>query len=89
MVPEIDVAAAVEAVCKTVLPVPLASDVELAVLDNSEDDEVVVRPELVEVMALIPEVEAAVSCDVPVEPEVPPPPLPPEEDGEDELLPCR
>ena len=89
LVPEIDVAAVVDAVCNTVLPVPLESDVEFAVLDSSEDDELVVRPELLEVMALTPEVDVAVSCEVPVEPEVPPP-LPPDEvDGDDELPPCR
>ena len=90
--PEIDVAAVVDAVCSTVLPVPLARDVEFAVLDSSEDDEVVVRPELLEVMALIPEVDVAVSCEFPVEPEVlplPPPPPPMEEDEDDELPPCR
>jgi hypothetical protein len=92
LVPEIEVAAVADAVCSTVLPVPLASDVEFAVLDSSEDDEVVVRPELLEVMALTPEVDVAVSCDVPGEPEAPlvlPPPLPPEEGADDELPPCR
>jgi hypothetical protein len=92
LVPEIEVAAVVDAVCSTVLPVPLASDVEFAVLDSSEDDEVVVRPELLEVMALTPEVDVAVSWEVPVEPEVLPlpPPLPPEEVDEDDVLPpCR
>jgi len=82
-VPLIVVAAVVDAVCRTVLPVPLASDVLFVVPDSIVFEDVVVSPELLDVIALTPEVDVAVNCDVPL------PAAPPDEEVEEEFVPCR
>lgn len=87
LVPEIVVVALVDAVCRTVLPAVTVLDP--AVLLSCDEAEVVASPELLDVVALTPDVELAVNCDVPVDAvldEDDPPLL---DDVDELLLPCR
>lgn len=83
-VPEMVVVALVDADCSTVLPAVCVPDVVL--LLNCEAADVVVRPELLDVTALTPDVELAVNCEVP-EDELPDDE--PLEDVDELVLPCR